>query len=109
MTGKLVRDNIPDLIRAGGGKPITYVADADEYRRRLRAKLVEEVEEFLDSDDPRELADITEVVAALAEDLGATWGQLEAWRIVKKHQRGGFAGRVVWLGNEGDKPGQETA
>jgi hypothetical protein len=47
------------------------VADADEYRTSLKAKLREEVQEFLDSDDdPEDLADILEVLHALAEHGG---------------------------------------
>ncbi|MDX6259197.1 MAG: hypothetical protein QOH84_885, partial [Kribbellaceae bacterium] len=34
--GKLVRDRIPDIIRANGEEPIIYQADPVEYRRRLR-------------------------------------------------------------------------
>lgn len=48
--GKLVRDRIPDIIRANGEEPITYQADPAEYRRRLRDKLLEEVDEFLTAD-----------------------------------------------------------
>ncbi len=67
---KLVRDRIPQIIRDGGGQPLVRVADGEEYRALLRAKLVEEVQEFLASDDPEELADVLEVLHALASDLG---------------------------------------
>jgi predicted house-cleaning noncanonical NTP pyrophosphatase (MazG superfamily) len=61
--GKLVRDKIPQIIRTKGLEPVIYAADAEEYGVRLRAKLREEVEEFLDSgSDPEELADILEVL-----------------------------------------------
>jgi predicted house-cleaning noncanonical NTP pyrophosphatase (MazG superfamily) len=67
----------------------------------LRDKLREEVEEFLASDnDPEELADILEVLHALADQAGADQQQLEKLRAAKAEMRGGFAGRVIWSGNQ---------
>lgn len=100
--GKLVRDRIPQIIRADGAEPVTYTAGAEEYRSRLRDKLGEEVAEFLAADEasaPEELADVLEVVRALAADLGVEADQLERIRAAKAGERGGFAGRIVWTGN----------
>ena len=99
--GKLVRDRIPEIVRANGEEPITYRAEPDEYRLRLREKLAEEVGEFLAADDENaieELADVLEVVYALAADLGADKAQVERVRADKASQRGGFAERIVWTG-----------
>jgi len=98
--GKLVRDKIPEIIRAQGETPSTRVADGVEYRELLLAKLSEEVGEFLDSDcDPLELADVLEVVMALADGLGIGQQELERLRAEKAAQRGGFSQRIVWSGN----------
>lgn len=98
--GKLVRDNIPQIIRANGLEPVTYTADAEEYGIRLRDKLREEVEEFPASyNDPEELADIPEVLYALAEQAGTDRQKLEEVRAAKAEERGGFAGRTIWTGN----------
>ncbi|MFJ7192154.1 nucleoside triphosphate pyrophosphohydrolase [Streptomyces bacillaris] len=100
--GKLVRDRIPEVIRNDGADPVTYIAGPDEYRARLREKLREEVAEFLEADDvsaPGELADVAEVLLALAADLGINREQLEAIRVAKASERGGVAGRIVWTGN----------
>ena len=100
--GKLVRDRIPQIIRQGGAEPVTYKASPEEYRNRLRDKLGEEIAEFLEADDakaPEELADVLEVVHALAADLGIDTDQLEKIREAKANERGGFANRVVWTGN----------
>lgn len=99
MAGKLVRDRIPEIIRANGEEPITYRAEPDEYRRRLRDKLVEEVDEFLTDGDPlEELADVLEVVYALAADLGADEARLDQIRDQKAAKRGRFAEQIVWVG-----------
>jgi len=98
--GKLVRDKIPQIIRDKGLEPVVYVADGDEYAARLRDKLTEEVNEFLASDsDTEELADVLEVVYALAALTGTDPQQLEKLRAAKADERGGFADRVIWSGN----------
>jgi len=105
---KLVRDRIPELIRATGEEPITYRAEPDEYRLRLREKLAEEVDEFLAADDENaieELADVLEVVYALAADLGTDNAQLERVREDKASQRGAFVERIVWTGLRGSPYG----
>ncbi|MFC9595696.1 hypothetical protein ACFTUC_38595 [Streptomyces sp. NPDC056944] len=100
--GKLVRDRIPQIIRKAGADPVTYIAGPEEYRSRLRDKLGEEVAEFLGADEdsaPEELADVMEVVRALAMDLGVDADLLEKIRDGKAGERGGFAERIVWTGN----------
>jgi predicted house-cleaning noncanonical NTP pyrophosphatase (MazG superfamily) len=98
--GKLVRDKIPEIIRGTGEEPMTRVANIAEYKELLRAKLAEEVGEFLASEgDPEELVDILEVVMALADGLGVDRMQLEKLRAKKAADRGGFSQKIVWSGN----------
>lgn len=101
--GKLVRDGIPDIIRGEGLNPRIHIATPEEFHRRLRDKLREEVAEFLAAsrnEAPDELCDILEVVYALAAELGLTREHLEQLRLQKAARRGGFADRVIWTGNE---------
>jgi predicted house-cleaning noncanonical NTP pyrophosphatase (MazG superfamily) len=99
--GKLVRDKIPQIIRGKGLEPVIHAADPDEYAMRLRDKLAEEVAEFLASDsDPEELADVLEVIYALAALTGTDPQQLEKPRAAKADGRGGFADRIIWSGNQ---------
>ena len=87
--GKLVRDKIPQIIQSKGLEPVIYIAGAEEYASRLRDKLREEAEEFIASDDdPEELADILEVVYALAAQTGTDRQQLEKLRVAKAKERG---------------------
>ncbi len=98
--GKLVRDLIPEVIRAAGGNPRASVLPEEAYRPALRAKLLEEVDELLKAEPAErteeELADAVEVLMALAALDSIEWGAVEARRVAKRTERGGFEGRV-WL------------
>lgn len=94
---KLVRDRIPEIVTASGARPETRVADPVEFRALLRAKLVEEVYEFLEDENPAELADILEVVRALAADLSTGPDELERMREKKVTERGGYDEHIVLL------------
>ncbi len=103
---KLVRDRIPEIIQQQGIEPITRIADITEYPSLLREKLFEEVHEFLvlgGAADPfdalSELADVLEVVTALAMNLGCDPDALEEIRKAKFRWSGGFGQRIVWSGN----------
>jgi predicted house-cleaning noncanonical NTP pyrophosphatase (MazG superfamily) len=101
---KLVRDKIPEIMRNAGQIAVTHTADPAEFRVLLRHKLTEEVDEFLLSQDPEELADILEVLYALAASLGLDVAELEALRRAKAERRGGFSERVVWHGPRSAMP-----
>jgi predicted house-cleaning noncanonical NTP pyrophosphatase (MazG superfamily) len=92
---KLVRDRIPQIIAAAGDEPEVRRAAPEEYRPLLRRKLLEEVDEFLAGEDVEELADVLEVVHALAADLGVTPERLEQLRAEKAAARGAFTDRLV--------------
>jgi predicted house-cleaning noncanonical NTP pyrophosphatase (MazG superfamily) len=86
---KLVRDQIPDIIAAAGSRPSTRVLDHASYQGALRSKLVEEAQEAELAPDEQlasELADVLEVLRALAMAHGMTWerhrtpGQTQAGR-----------------------------
>ena len=94
---KLVRDRIPEIIEVHGETPIVRVLEQDEYTRALRQKLGEEVAEFLESGDAEELADIMEVVLALASAGGTSHEQLESIRLAKREARGGFEKRLFLI------------
>lgn len=93
-TKKLVRDKIPEKIIAGGKKPITRVLDDKEYLHELVEKLREEVEEFAETPNAEELADIKEVTIALREALGIHASELEDVRRKKANTNGRFKNRI---------------
>ncbi|MGH3655704.1 MAG: nucleoside triphosphate pyrophosphohydrolase [Micromonosporaceae bacterium] len=107
-TVKLVRDRIPELMKADGESPQTRIAQGEEYPALLRLKLLEEVQEFLDSGDAGELVDVIEVVHALARDKGVEPEKLEQLRVAKQTDRGGFTTGTV-LVVPSDEPEPEPA
>lgn len=92
---KLVRDRIPHIISSKGDIPCTRIAEPAEYGALLRAKLQEEVAEYLAGSDPHELADILEVLYALCVMHGVTMDDVESWRVAKGQERGVFDERIV--------------
>jgi len=92
---KLVRDKVPDNIRQSGGTPVTHVAVGAEYRNALRRKLQEEVDEYGKLRLLEELADVMEVLYALAQLDGFGPEQLEGERQRKLAYAGGFEKRII--------------
>ena len=93
MTAKLVRDRIPELF----GRRVLAEMRGEAYAAALRAKLQEEVGEYLEASDPQELADVLEVLHALFALHGLTSAELEARRAIKAAERGGFGRGLLWL------------
>ena len=92
---KLVRDRIPEIIRKSGKEPETEVVPQAEAIEYLARKLREEADEYLESREAEELADVLEVVYALAAETGLTLADLEALRARKAAERGAFHQRIV--------------
>ena len=91
---KLVRDKVLEIIRTNGQKSTHKILTADEYAVELTKKLVEEVEEYKKDKNTDELADIMEVVYALANLHGCTVEELEKIRAEKAEKRGGFEKKI---------------
>lgn len=97
---KLVRDRIPEIIEKSGKTPVTRMLDAEEYRAELRRKLTEETNEYLESGELEELADILTVLRALCRADGHTIDELEAAYDRKLEARGGFEERIYLIRTE---------
>lgn len=93
--GKLVRDRIPEIIEGRGETVVIHEATGEEYREALRAKLVEEVDEFLKSGNQEELVDILEVIHSLTALQGTPREQLQLIQKQKRDDRGGFEKRII--------------
>ena len=92
---KLVRDKIPGIIKSKGAVPITHTASDNEYQQKLKAKLQEEVNEFLKDSNEEELADILEVIYALCDMYKIDKNKLEQLRKEKAMKRGGFKNKII--------------
>ena len=84
---KLVRDNIPEIMINNGAKPVTRILSNEEYLLELNKKLLEEVKEYTENNCVEELADIQEVILAIANTQKF---QLDKVRNQKKKERGAF-------------------
>ena len=94
---KLVRDNIPSICEKNGQIPETKVLDDVNYTSALNKKLEEEVKEYLLSRELDELADIIEVVEALAENQGSSFKEVMEIKRNKQNKNGAFKNRVFLI------------
>lgn len=92
---KLVRDRIPEIILKKGRYPIIHIASNKEYVVKLKEKLLEEVNEYLQSNSEAELIDILEIIYALGDVHKITKEEIEQMRRKKSLERGGFLERII--------------
>ena len=106
--GKLVRDGIPDKIKANNEEVETISVPFEERRRLLLAKLMEEAQEVIEStnqDDLRgELADLQEVVHSLIRQAGFNVAEIVSVAEAKAARLGSFNQGLVLLGTHAVKP-----
>ena len=83
---KLIRDNIK------GTEDIRYQVTEDEGYELLKAKLLEEVQELLETDctDEEEYADVFEVLYELMERNAIEKVEVEKELVWKREEKGGF-------------------
>ena len=94
---KLVRDNIPNIIKAKGETPITRILDDATYKRELEKKLYEEYQEVLEAsccDRAEELADLLEIIRALAKLEGKSLEDIVEIADNKNIKRGAFEEKI---------------
>lgn len=95
---KLVRDNIPEIIKKNNEEPVTRILEDDEYKDELYQKLMEETKEVIGSqkeeDTLEELADVLEVVKAIAELNDKKLDDIIETANKKASKRGGFEKRI---------------
>lgn len=96
---KLVRDNIPEIIKSNGGEPYFRKMNDDEYWEYLLKKDNEELEEVKTASSleeiKQELADKLELIRAMAEFNGFTLQDIINEADRKKEKRGGFQKRLL--------------
>lgn len=99
---KLVRDRIPEIIEKDNKECKTEILNDERYVEELKNKLVEELEEYqkatTDEESLEELADILELMHALAKTHGSTIEKVEEIRKEKAIKRGGFKDKIYLVG-----------
>ena len=91
---KLVRDKIPEIISSAGKQAVTRILSDEEYLAELDRKLNEECTEYQSDKSIEEMADVLEVLYAIAEARGYSIEELEQVRAAKADKRGGFTERI---------------
>ncbi|MGR3764090.1 nucleoside triphosphate pyrophosphohydrolase [Rossellomorea sp. NS-SX7] len=95
---KLVRDRIPEIIKATGKTFTTRILSEEDYLTELKKKSFEELEEYHNAvtreDAIEELADLMEIVHALAKSRDTTLDEIEVIRREKAEKRGSFDKKV---------------
>ncbi len=94
---KLVRDKIPEIIENAGKTCVTEVLSDVEYLQMLDMKLEEEMQEYFQDKNLEELADLMEVIFAVAEARGYSIAELEQVRKKKADERGGFKQKILLM------------
>ena len=92
---KLVRDRIPEIIEASGKRCVWSTLSDEEYLAKLDEKLNEELAEYQESKSMEELADLLEVVRAVAAARGSSMEEVETIRRDKAEKRGGFEKKIL--------------
>lgn len=92
---KLIRDRIPEIIEAKGGRCSYHVASDDEYREKLYEKLEEESRELIEERNVNEIADVLEVLDAIMDLEGISGEEVEKIKQEKHEKRGGFEKKLI--------------
>ena len=87
---KAIRDKIPEIIQKDGHTCNIQKLSDEKFIIEIEKKLSEEVTEYQNDKNPEELADILEVIYAIAQLKGISKEELEKIRIKKLQDRGGF-------------------
>ncbi|APH05010.1 nucleoside triphosphate pyrophosphohydrolase [Bacillus weihaiensis] len=101
---KLVRDKIPEIIDQTGKNYEVRILDKVDYIKELKKKAYEELNEIVEAKDREssleELADLLEVIHAIAVYHGSTLEEINSIRQEKEEQRGSFSEKVFLIAVE---------
>jgi predicted house-cleaning noncanonical NTP pyrophosphatase (MazG superfamily) len=97
---KVVRDKIPEIIEESGKKYSLKHLDDTSFLAELEKKLIEEINEYSESKDVEELADLLEVIYRISELRGVNSDELDEIRKDKAEKRGIFANNLFLIDAE---------
>lgn len=108
---QLVRDRIPEIIRQEGSLCESTEMEEQEYRERLREKIIEEAHEVVSASPAglvEELGDLYETIESLMASHQIDPATVADVQARKRQERGGFSGRVKLLWVEQTEPGEKS-
>lgn len=94
---KLVRDLIPEIIKMSGETAVVRTLDEKEYKLELEKKLIGETNEVIESTSKNrleELADVLEIIRALAISENSTLEEVFEIANQKAQKRGAFKNKI---------------
>lgn len=94
---KLVSDKIPNIIKEKKETPVVKILDDLEYKEAVEKKLYEEYKEVIEAsgeDRVEELADVLEIIKALAKLENKTLEDVIKVANKKVDKRGGFEEKI---------------
>ena len=97
---KLVRDKIPEIIENNNEVAVTKILSDKDYRDELIKKLLEEYNEVVNANGKdliAELADMLEVIDAIAKTENITLEDVIKIKEDKKIKRGGFDKKIFLI------------
>ena len=97
---KVIRDKIPEIIAESGKKYTLKQLDDASFLAEIEKKLIEEVNEYSESKDIEELADLLEVIYRISELRGVNSDELDEIRKDKAKKRGIFANNLFLIDAE---------
>jgi predicted house-cleaning noncanonical NTP pyrophosphatase (MazG superfamily) len=97
---KVVRDKIPEIIAESGKKYNLKQLDDESFLAEIEKKLIEEVNEYSESKDVEELADLLEVIYRISELRGVSSDELDKIRGDKAEKRGKFNSNLFLIDSE---------
>ena len=97
---KAIRDKIPEIIAESGKKYNLKQLDDESFLAELETKLTEEVNEYAESKDVEELADLLEVIYRISELRGVSSDELDEIRKDKAEKRGKFDSNLFLIDEE---------
>ncbi|OGF23911.1 hypothetical protein A3H66_03045 [Candidatus Falkowbacteria bacterium RIFCSPLOWO2_02_FULL_45_21] len=98
---KLVRDNVPEIIRQNKAEPKTRILEQEEFLKALFRKLEEEAKEAVEAGADKqalmkEIGDVYEIIDAIIDNCGLSREEIMKLKNERKMACGGFKKRVFF-------------
>ena len=94
---KIVRDNIPRIIKSTGRNCLYRICTDEEAITKLMDKIEEEYIELKQSNNPEEIADLLEVIECLISKMGYSVDEINRIKESKKQRNGSFNNNIVLI------------